>query len=52
MTHMKELLKRGLSFFEANMLCEAISSCAIEGVKQPQTKKDYDKLVALLRKDD
>ena len=49
MTHMTELLKRGLTFQEAAMLCEAISSCAIEGVKEPSTKEDYDRLVEKVR---
>lgn len=42
--HFIELMKRGVGFQDACMLVEAIYSCAIEGVKQPSTKADYDRL--------
>lgn len=48
MSHLSELVKRGLSYQEACMMVEAIYSCAIEGIKEPSTKEDYDKLVAFM----
>jgi hypothetical protein len=45
---MQELLKRGVSFKKANMMLEAVYSCAIEGAEIPKTSKDVDRLVELL----
>jgi hypothetical protein len=48
---MEELLKRGLSFFEASMTLEAIYSAAIEGAQKPRSKEDWDHLVMLIKQE-